>query len=94
MSMEQQFLDAWRASREQAAALGVRLRPIPQDAMNAARRALSGSRASEGFDRLAALNRLDLTLEALAVSSKFTALFSDAEANTALTRLLEAGYFA
>ena len=38
------------------------------------------------------MGRLDLSLEALAVDKRFTALFSDEEADEALTRLLEAGY--
>ena len=41
---------------------------------------------------LADKGRLDLSLEALAVSKQFTALFSDEEANNALNRLLDAGY--
>ena len=35
----------------------------------------------------------NLALEALAVDKRFTTLFSDEEANEALTRLLEAGYY-
>ena len=54
---------------------------------------LSGRRLSDGFDALAAKNRLDLSLEALAVDKRFTGLFTDEQANEALTRLLEAGYF-
>ena len=34
----------------------------------------------------------ELSLEALAVDKRFTTLFTDEEANEALTRLLEAGY--
>lgn len=91
--MEQDFLAAWAAARDQAAALGVRMRPVPpENAMNTARRTLSGHRLSDGFQALAAQGRLDLSLEALAVNKAYTALFSDEEANEALTRLLEAGY--
>ena len=61
--------------------------------MNAAHRILSGHRESDGFGALADKGRLDLTLEALAVKKQFTALFSDEEANNALTRLLAAGHF-
>lgn len=87
------FIAAWMAARKKAEALGVRLRPVPEDtAMAAAHRALSGPRDSDGFARLAALSRLDLSLEALAVDKRFTALFTDDEANNALTRLLDAGY--
>lgn len=91
--MEQQFVTAWMKNREQAAQLGVRLRPVsPGDAMKAAHRCLSGHRESDGFHILADKGHLELTLEALAVNRQFTALFTDEEANNALTRLLSAGY--
>lgn len=91
--MEQKFIAAWMANREKAVALGARIRPIdPENALKNAKHALSGSRLSEGFDTLAAKKRLDLSLEALAVDKRFTALFTDEEANTALLRLLDAGY--
>ena len=64
-----------------------------EEAMKAAHRALSGSRLSDGFNALKEKRRLDLSLEALAVDKRFTTLFSDEEANEALTRLLEAGYY-
>lgn len=92
MSMEERFLRAWRANRAQAEALGVRLRPLTGDELACAHRALSGSRESDGFAQLAACARTDLTLEALAASSAYTALFSDAEVNAALDRLLRAGH--
>ena len=88
--MEEKFLAALENARKTAETLGVRIRPVTD--MTAAHRALSGHRESDGFFRLADLDRLDLTLEALAVKKQFTALFSDEEANTALTRLLDAGY--
>ena len=92
--MEEKFIAAWAANREKAETLGIRMRPVPtEDAMKTAHRALSGSRLSDGFDALKEKRRLDLTLEALAVDKRFTTLFSDEEANEALTRLLEAGYY-
>lgn len=87
--MEKQFLEALAAAREEAAALGVRQRPVT---LEDAHRCLTGRRLSDGFSQLEKLDRLDLTLEALAVDKRFTQLFSDAEANEALARLLEAGY--
>jgi len=87
--MEEKFLEALARAREEAAALGVRQRPVT---LADAHRLLSGRRLSDGFSQLEKRNRLDLTLEALAVDRRFTALFSDEEANEALTRLLEAGY--
>ena len=87
--MEEKFLLAVETARTQAAALGVRIRPVD---MKGAKRCLSGNRESDGFWQLADLHRLDLSLEALAVKKQFTALFTDEGANTALTRLLSAGY--
>jgi hypothetical protein len=91
--MEQKFVAAWMANRETAARMGVRLRPLaPEDAMKTAKRCLSGHRESDGFTILADKHHLELTLEALAVDKRFTALFTDEEANNALVRLLNAGY--
>ena len=88
--MEEKFLAALAKSREEAGILGVRIRPIAD--LTAAHRCLSSHRESDGFWALADKNRLDLTLEALAVQKQFTCLFTDAQANTALVRLLDAGY--
>lgn len=91
--MEQQFVAAWLANREKAAKIGIRLRPMnAEDAMKMAHRSLSGHRESDGFQILADKGRLDLSLEALAIDKRFTALFNDEQANNALTRLLVAGY--
>ena len=92
--MEQKFIAAWAKNREEAGKLGVRLRPVTDaDAMKTAHRALSGNRESDGFGILADKKRLDLSLEALAIDKRFTALFTDEEANNALMRLLDAGYY-
>ena len=61
--MEEKFIAAWLAARQQAQALGIRLRPVEKE------------------DMLASAHR------------QLTGLFSDEEANQALTRLLETGYF-
>ena len=91
--MEEKFITAWKENREKAARLGVRMRPVEDaEAMKAAHRALSGNRTSDGFNILADKRHLELSLEALVVDKRFTALFSDDEANTALFRLLDAGY--
>ena len=91
--MEQKFIAAWLANRETAARMGVRLRPLaPEEAMKTAKRWLSGHRESDGFHILADMHHLELPLEALAVDKRFTALFTDEEANNALVRLLNAGY--
>ena len=92
--MEEKFAAAWEQNRTKAAALGVRMRPIADgDAMKTAHRAMGGNRVSDGFNILADKKHLELSLEALAVDKRFGALFSDEEANNALTRLLNAGYY-
>lgn len=91
--MEEKFVSAWLSNREKATRLGVRLRPVsPEDAMKTAHRWLSGNRESDGFAILADKNHLELSLEAMVIDKRFTALFTDEEANTALNRLLFAGY--
>ena len=91
--MEQKFIAAWAANRAKAASLGVRMRSVEDaDAMKTAHRALSGNRVSDGFNILADKHHLELSLEALVVDKRFTALFTDEEANNALMRLLDAGY--
>ncbi len=91
--MEEKFLDCWLAAREAARTLGLRLRPLEREkALQEAHRCLSGRRESDGFGILADKHHLELSLEALVIDKRFTALFSDEEANEALTRLLQAGY--
>ena len=91
--MEQEFVAAWMASREKAMRMGVRFRPVKEEeAMKTAHRYLSGHRESDGFWQLADQKQLKLSLEALAVQKQFTSLFSDEEANNALTRLMDGGY--
>lgn len=90
--MEEKFIAAWAAAREKALALGIRMRPVaPEDALKTARYLLDHNRCSDGFDALAAKGQLGLSLEALATDRRFTALFTDEQANTALGRLLDAG---
>ena len=92
--MEQKFIAAWMAARETAARMGVRLRPMEEsEAMKAAHRVLQGHRPSDGFEILADKKHLELSLEAIAVDKRFTGLFSDEEANNALMRLLDAGFY-
>lgn len=92
--MEQKFVATWAKTREEAAKLGIRMRPVADaDALKTAHRALSGNRESDGFAALEQAKRLDLSLEALAIDKRFTALFTDEEANNALMRLLDAGFY-
>ena len=91
--MEEKFIGVWMVNREKAMKIGVRFRPLDaSDAMKTAHRFLSGHRESDGFQILADKGHLELSLEALAVDKRFTALFTDEEANNALMRLLDAGY--
>ena len=91
--MEEKFVTVWLANRQKATQLGIRMRPVAQEeAMKTAHRWLSGSRESDGFAVLADKHHLELSLEALVVDKRFTALFTDEEANTALQRLLLSGY--
>ena len=87
--MEEKFIAAWENNRAAANLMGIRMRP--QD-VKGAKRVLSGSRLSDGFNELKAKNALELSLESLVINKRFTALFTDEEANEALMRLLEAGY--
>ena len=91
--MEQKFAAAWAVARAKADALGVKMRPVAEaEALKTAKRTLSGNRLSDGFNQLLACGHLELSLEALVIDKRYTALFTDEEANTALFRLLDAGY--
>ena len=88
--MEEKFIAAWESNRAAAGLMGIRMRPLD---VKGAKRVLSGNRLSDGFNELKAKNALKLSLEALAVDKRFTSLFTAEEANEALSRLLEAGYY-
>ena len=87
--MEEKFIAAFESNRAAAGLMGIRMRSLD---VKQAQRILSGSRLSDGFNELAARGQLKLSLEALVIDKRFTALFTDEEANEALSRLLEAGY--
>ena len=87
--MEEKFIAAFEQNRAAALLLGIRMRALD---VKGAKRILSGSRLSDGFNDLKARGQLKLSLEALAVDKRFTSLFTDEEANEALMRLLDAGY--
>ena len=87
--MEEKFIAAWESNRAAAGLMGIRMRSLD---VKTAKRTLSGTRLSDGFNELAAKGALKLSLEALAIDKRFTGLFTDEEANEALMRLLEAGY--
>ena len=87
--MEEKFIAAFESNRAAADRMGIRMRSVD---LKGAKRVLSGTRLSDGFNELAARGQLKLSLEALVIDKRFTALFTDEEANEALSRLLEAGY--
>jgi len=87
--MEEKFIAAFESNRAAAALMGIRMRSLD---LKTAKRTLSGTRLSDGFNDLAKKGQLKLSLEALAIDKRFTQLFTDEEANEALNRLLEAGY--
>ena len=87
--MEEKFIAAFENNRSAAGLLGIRMRPLD---VKQAKRILSGTRLSDGFNDLKTKGQLKLSLEALVIDKRYTALFTDEEANEALMRLLEAGY--
>ena len=87
--MEEKFIAAWESNRTAANLMGIRMRPLD---VKGAKRVLSGSRLSDGFTALLAKGHLELSLEAIAIDKRYTGLFTDEEANEALSRLLEVGY--
>ena len=87
--MEEKFIAAWENNSAAANLMGIRMRPLD---IKSAKRVLSGTRLSDGFNDLKVKGQLKLSLEALVIDKRFTALFTDEEANEALMRLLEAGY--
>ena len=48
--MEEKFIAAWQSNRAAAALMGIRMRPLD---VKGAKRILSGSRLSDGFNELA-----------------------------------------
>ena len=90
ITMEEKFIAAWENNRAAANLMGIRMRPLD---VKGAQRVLAGSRLSDGFNELAAKGQLKLSLEALVIDKRFTSLFTDEEANEALQRLLDAGYY-
>lgn len=63
-----------------------------QKALPAAKRLLAKGGTSDGFTELWKCGRLDLTVEALVVSERFSSLFTEEERKVADERLLALGY--
>lgn len=96
--LEARFAVAWANCWAKMDALGIgtaRMRKQAEElgAVTAARRILSGRRCSDGFALLKDKGQLKLSLEALVLEPAWGGLFTDDEANEALNRLMEAGYF-
>lgn len=96
--LEVRFATAWANCWTKMDALGIgtaRMRKQAEElgALTAARRILSGRRCSDGFASLKDKGHLELSLEALILEPAWGSLFTDDEANEALSRLMEAGYF-
>ncbi len=96
--LEVRFAAAWANCWTKMDALGIataRMRKQAQEqgALTAAHRILSGRRCSDGFSALAEKGALKLSLEALILEPVWGGLFTDEEANEALCRLMEAGYW-
>jgi len=91
---EREMLDhaaAWEAFGANAARF---LKQAQQHgALSAVRETIRRRRVSDGFDKLRAAGRLDLTPEAAVVSKQYAALFTDEEVDFCLEVLLECGYF-
>ncbi len=97
MQLEEAFQAALLKQCGEAEALGCRMTRLrgqieQHGALATVRNLLRRRQVSDGFDRLAQLGRLDLSVEALAVQSRFGALFSDDEVNACFASLLDAGY--
>jgi hypothetical protein len=95
---EERFHDAmldiyWLAGRATGYWASYFLRSVRNNGGRAAaRELLRKSGTSPGFLRLTAEGRLDLSMEALVLMPEFSALFTPAEVEIALGRLVAAGY--
>ena len=89
------LLRAIQTAQDEYGIRQTRLRQSVQDygGVPAAKRQIRRNCASEGFDALAEAGRLELSLEALTVSAKFNALFTDEEVNACFALLCSADYY-
>ncbi|MEA4920104.1 MAG: hypothetical protein VB078_04205 [Clostridiaceae bacterium] len=58
-----------------------------------ARAIIAKGDVSEGFEKLSASSRLDLSMEAAVIDPKYSVLFTDDEVNHCFALLCECGYF-
>lgn len=97
MTQEESFALAWAKKWDELDALGIRTARVRKQAQEhgalaTAKRCLGGRQCSDGFRELAVKGKLECSLEAMVLENKWGSLFTDEEANEALTRLMEAGY--
>ena len=87
----QALLRAMDAAEQEAGVRQPRLRRA--GGISAVQELCRRGQVSDGFDRLAGLGKLALSAEALAVSAKFNACFTDDEVNHCFAQLCAANYF-
>lgn len=97
MTQEESFAYSWAKNWDEMDSMGIRTARVRKQAgdhgaLATAHRVLGGRQLSDGFTELKTKGRLDLSLEAMVLVSKWGSLFTDEEANEALSRLMEAGY--
>ena len=91
----QALLRAIDAAEQEAGVRQPRLRRAVEQygGISAVQELCRRGQVSDGFDRLAGLGKLALSAEALAVSAKFNACFTDDEVNHCFAQLCAANYF-
>lgn len=91
----QALLRAMDAAEQEAGVRQPRLRRAVEQygGISAVQELCRRGQVSDGFDRLAGLGKLALSAEALAVSEKFNACFTDDEVNHCFAQLCSANYF-
>lgn len=95
---EEAFLNEVTANAQAARAFGVNPTRFLQNiekhgAVKTVREQIRRRRVSDGFDRLQAAGRLDLSVEASVIKKPYAGLFTDEEADYCLDVLMECGFF-
>lgn len=95
MHSRRRFCAPWTppSRRRASASRGLRRAVEQYGGISAVQELCRRGQVSDGFDRLAELGRLALSAEALAVSAKFNACFTDDEVNHCFAQLCAANYF-
>ena len=96
--LEEKFQTQMRENAAAAAQLGAgTARFVKQaqqhGALSTVRETIRRRRVSDGFEKLQAAGRLDLSPEAAVISKQFAELFTDEEVDFCLEALMECGYF-